>query len=127
MVRHGRLRTPGRTVANASRIRGEFAGSIRHDAAAADVDAGGPERSVRLLGRSRDPDGGPGLELAPLADLVAHDWDMWPDDDLLLAVLVLHGDARAVDTADGLAHGAIRHGAVGRAVPRPVAVAGAAL
>src|SRR5262249_2680932 len=105
--------------------------SHRYDVAA-DVDARGTEGAVRILGRGHDADGCTRLKLALVADFVADDRNIRPHDDFLLTVLVFHRDDRAVDAADGLAGGAIGHGAdagaVGGAVPVPtMAVTGAAL
>src|SRR5207302_6842845 len=75
-------------------------GSVRHATIAANVDARGGERPVRLLGRGDDREGGASLDVFFLADLVAHDRRVLADDDLLLAVLVLHEQNRAVDTGD---------------------------
>src|SRR5260221_3348795 len=102
--------------------------ALRHHAVAAHIDARRAERSVRLLGRGRDVDGGAGLKFALVADFIANDRNGRPDDDLLLPVLILHRDYRAVDAAHGLAHGAVRHSAAGLAIPfPPMAIAEAAL
>src|ERR1700674_5013196 len=121
--RHASISWPGPTPASArAACSAHYLGerpyrSVRHDAAAADIDACCGERAVRILGGGSDPNGGAGLELALVADLITHDRHLRRHDDLLLAVLVFHGDHRAVDAADGLADGAIGHGAVWRAGP----------
>src|ERR1700730_7819993 len=82
--------------------------SVRYEVAAADIDARRLERSVRLLGGSRDGDAGARLELALVADDIGDDLRIRSDDDLLLAILVLehhdlavHAGHRGVDRCIG--------------------------
>src|SRR6266545_736694 len=101
-------------------------GSVRDNVAAADVDAARLERAIRLLRCGIDGDVGAGLELALLADEVGIDAGVGPDDDRLLAVLVLDHQLLAVNARDGGVDGGVGHGGAGP-VPRPVTLAGAAL
>src|SRR5258707_8621718 len=100
---------------------------LGHGVAAADIDAGGGEGAVRLLGGGGGRDGGTGFKLAAVGYLQTLNRHARSDDELLLAVLKFHGEDWAVHTGDGLADRAIGHGAVGVArPPRPVSVAIAA-
>src|SRR5262249_14134140 len=106
--------------------RKDYGGS-GHGVAAADIDAGGGEGAVRLLGGGGGRDGGTGFKLVPVGDLQTLNRHGRSNDELLLAVLVFHGEDWAVHTGDGLADRAIGHGAVGGArPPRPMSVAMAA-
>src|SRR5262245_2351996 len=116
-----RTRRPGAAAA-----RSPAADLLWHDAVAPDIDAGGFERAVGFLGRGDDIDIGPGLELVLAADHIGADHGIGPDDDLLLAVLVLDHDHLTVDPGDRGVHCRIGHRAV-RPIPRPVTLAGAAL
>src|SRR5262245_45913447 len=84
----------------AAAARSPAADLLRHDAVAPDIDAGGFERAVGLLGRGDDIDIGPGLELVLAADHVSADHGIGPDDDLLLTILVFDRDHLTVDSAD---------------------------
>src|SRR5262249_11956068 len=64
--------------------------SLGHDVTAAEIDAGGGEGAVRLLGGGGGRDGGPGLKLAPVGHLQTRNRHARADDDLLLAVPVFH-------------------------------------
>ncbi len=92
-----------------------------------DIDARGLERPIGLLGREGHGDIGTGLELALVADLIAHDRHARRHDDLLLTVLVFDGDGVAFDAFHRGARSAVGHGAVGRPVPGTMALARAAL
>src|SRR5215470_16087876 len=101
--------------------------SSGHDVTAAEIDTGGGEGAVRLLGGGGGRDGGPGFKLAPVGHLQTRNRHAGADDDLLLAVLIFHCEDGAVHTGDGLADRAIGHGAVGgTGPPRPMSVAIAA-
>src|SRR5262245_32253835 len=134
--RNSRICSPAtstfRRAARRTRRRGAAAARspaddlLRHDTVAPDIDAGGFERAVGLLGRGDDIDIGPGLELVLAADHVGPDHGIGPDDDLLLALLVLDHDYLTVDPGDRGVHCRIGHRGVWP-IPRPVTLAGAAL
>src|SRR5262249_31753598 len=98
----------------------------RRDAVAADRNGGGFEGAVVLLVGGSDEDLRAGLELALVTGDVGHDHRLRRDDDLLFSLLVLERDLVALHTFYHLRDGGVGHGAVGRQVPRPVALAGAA-
>src|ERR1700730_9316064 len=100
--------------------------ALRHEVAAADIDARGGVRAVRTLVRRRNRDVGARLELALVADHIVDDRRIGPDDDLLLAVLVLEHHDLAVHARHRGVDGRVRHRGVGP-VPRPKALADAAL
>src|SRR5712691_9862501 len=118
-----RMRPP---AAAAARSRAADPG-LRNDAVAADIDPRGFERPVRLFHRVDDIDAGARLELALLPELVADDRRARRHDELLLAVLVLHGDDLPVDARDRRGGGAVGHGAVRRPVPWTMTLAETAL
>src|SRR6516162_7666207 len=101
--------------------------SVRLPVVASDIDARGAEGAVRLLGRRLDRERLARLEIGLAPDLIAHDWRVRTDDDLLLAVLVLDEQHRAIDAFDKIADRAVGHRAVRGAVPGTVTVALAAL
>src|SRR5690242_15929854 len=101
--------------------------SIRNDAAAADIDAVGFPGAVELALRAQDRDLGADFQLAARADRVSEEARAGRNDDALLAVLVLDRDHLPVDAGDRLGDGGVGHRAFRRAVPRPEALAEAAL
>src|SRR5215468_3722462 len=98
--------------------------SVRERSVWDDIDAAGLQRAVRLPGRV-DADVGAGLELVLVAGDIFPDHGVWPDDDLLLAVLVLHHDVLTINAGYRGVDRGVGHGGV-RAGPRPVPFAGAA-
>src|SRR6266404_3583650 len=97
--------------------------SERPGAVSADVDGRGRVGAVRLLGRRLGAEGRARLEVVLAAKGVAHDMRVRRDDDPLLALRVLDHDAwiaaageRRANRNDRLDK-AVRHGAIGRAVP----------
>src|ERR1700730_2444858 len=100
--------------------------ALRHEVAAADIDARGGVRAVRTLVRRRNRDVGARLELALVADHIVDDRRIGSDDDLLLAVLVLEHDDLAVHAGDRGVDRRIGRRGVGP-VPGPESLADAAL
>src|SRR6266700_6087482 len=94
--------------------------------AAADVDAGRRQGSVRLFRRRGDEDIGPGFELALFTQHVDDDRCILRHHDLLLAILVLEHQDMAVVRCGGLLDIAVGHSARRLQVPAAVSVAGAA-
>src|ERR1700693_4832057 len=98
----GAVPRPGPTRASASGPqfpRKNLNCCSKHDVTAADIDAGGGEGAVRLLGRGAGRDGGTGFKLASVDDLQTLNRHVRSDDDLLLAVPIFHRDDGAVHTA----------------------------
>src|SRR5215831_10316087 len=98
----------------------------RRDAVAADRDGGGFQRAVVLLVGGSDEDLRAGLEFALVPGDVSHDHRLRHDHDLLFSLLVLERDLVALHPFHHLRDGGVGHGAVGRQVPRPMTLAGAA-
>src|SRR3569832_1570425 len=116
--------SPPRAIARVGR---EKTGSIRDDAAAADIDAVGFPRAVELALCPQDRDLRADLQLAALADGISENARARRNDDALLAVLVLDRHHLPVDAGARVGDGGVGHGALRRAVPRPEAFAQAAL
>ncbi len=100
---------------------------LRHHVAAANIDAIGRERAVRLLLRAQNCDMRAGLQLALVADRIGEDDSLRRHHDLLLAALILDREHLTVDAGDGLIDRAVGHGAVRPRTPRPEALAYSAL
>ena len=78
---------PGPTRASAPGAqfpRKELSCRLGHDVAAADIDAGGREGAVRLLGGCGGRDGGTGFQLVPVGDLQTLNRHVRADDELFL-------------------------------------------
>src|SRR5215831_16545515 len=85
--------------------------------------------AVRLLGRRLGPEGRASLEVVPAAGCVAHEMGVRRDHNPLLALRVLDDDAwiagagKRCTNRTGWLHEAVRHRAIGCAVPALVIVA----
>src|ERR1043166_348179 len=112
-------------AANARRATGR-ACRLRHEVAAADVDAFRLERAAGCRLGGRDVDVGAGLQIAAGAVQSQQDDGVRHDQDLLLAVLVLDDQHLTVDALHRGIDGGVGHGGAGL-VPRAVPFAGAAL
>src|SRR5260221_654141 len=74
--------------------------SVRHATIPTHVDACSGETAVRLLRRGGDREGGAGLEVGLVADLVAHDGNIIPYNDFLLSIPVFDQHDGSIHAAD---------------------------
>src|SRR5829696_2275063 len=86
-------------------VQFSFQGILRRrlqlEVAAGDIDARRFDRAIRLLRGRRDKDASTRLEIVLAAWNVVQYIRVMTDDDLLLAVLVFHGQHLAIDARDG--------------------------
>src|SRR5262252_8479765 len=96
----------------------------RRKAILAIVDTRGQQRPVGLLGRGRDEDLYPGLEIALVARRKGDDHGPSRHYDFLLADLVLQGQRLAVDPGHGLFDVGVGHGTFWLQIPWAISFAG---